>query len=117
MTLRYFCAVVAGVLALGVRAQSPIETVEVVGATPLGGAHNLLTVQFVEELLGRAFPWCKDHADGLKLLFRTYTDRKAEQRVRITDGRRVAVGTDHQQLFLGRRVLGVGHGPDLTHPR
>ena len=38
MTLRYFCAVVAGVLALGARAQSPIETVEVVGATPLGGA-------------------------------------------------------------------------------
>jgi DNA helicase-2/ATP-dependent DNA helicase PcrA len=35
----------------------------------------------LEELLGRAFPWCKDHADGLKLLFRTYTDRKAEQRV------------------------------------
>jgi DNA helicase-2/ATP-dependent DNA helicase PcrA len=31
------------------------------------------------ELLDRAFPWCKEHADGLKLLFRTYTDRKAEQ--------------------------------------
>ena len=33
------------------------------------------------EMLDRAFPWCKEHADGLKLLFRTYTDRKAEQRV------------------------------------
>ncbi len=32
-------------------------------------------------LLDRAFPWCKQHAEGLKLLFRTYTDRKAEQRV------------------------------------
>jgi ATP-dependent DNA helicase UvrD/PcrA len=35
----------------------------------------------LEELLDRGFPWCKQHADGLKLLFRTYTDRKAEQRV------------------------------------
>ncbi len=32
-------------------------------------------------LLDRAYPWCKEHADGLKLLFRAYTDRKAEQHV------------------------------------
>jgi DNA helicase-2/ATP-dependent DNA helicase PcrA len=35
----------------------------------------------LEDLLDRAFPWCKGHLDGLKVLFRTYTDRKAEQRV------------------------------------
>ena len=35
----------------------------------------------LEGLLERAFPWCKEHADGLKLLFRTYTARKAEQNV------------------------------------
>jgi DNA helicase-2/ATP-dependent DNA helicase PcrA len=33
------------------------------------------------DLLDRGFPWCKEHEDALKLLFRTYTDRKAEQRV------------------------------------
>jgi DNA helicase-2/ATP-dependent DNA helicase PcrA len=33
------------------------------------------------ELLGRAFPWCKAHAEGLRLLFRAYCERKAEQRV------------------------------------
>jgi DNA helicase-2/ATP-dependent DNA helicase PcrA len=35
----------------------------------------------LDALLDRAFPWCKEHAEGLKLLFRTYVDRKAEQRV------------------------------------
>ena len=35
----------------------------------------------LEDLLDRGFPWCKEHEDALKLLFRTYTDRKAEQRV------------------------------------
>jgi DNA helicase-2/ATP-dependent DNA helicase PcrA len=35
----------------------------------------------LDDLLDRAFPWCKEHAEGLKLLFRTYTDRKAELRV------------------------------------
>jgi len=37
--------------------------------------------QPVPETLERAFPWCRDHAEGLKLLFRNYTDRKAEQNV------------------------------------
>jgi DNA helicase-2/ATP-dependent DNA helicase PcrA len=35
----------------------------------------------VEPLVERAFPWCKEHVEGLKLLFRVYTERKAEQRV------------------------------------
>jgi DNA helicase-2/ATP-dependent DNA helicase PcrA len=35
----------------------------------------------LEQLLDRAFPWCREHADGLKSLFRAYTDRKAEQQV------------------------------------
>jgi len=33
------------------------------------------------EVLESAFPWCRGHAEGLKLLFRTYTDRKGEQNV------------------------------------
>src|SRR5919197_1109287 len=33
------------------------------------------------DLLRRCFPWCIEHEDGLKLLFRTYTERTAEQRV------------------------------------
>ena len=37
--------------------------------------------QPLEELLDRAFPWCREHADGLKSLFRAYTDRKAEHDV------------------------------------
>src|SRR6185295_16854801 len=32
-------------------------------------------------VLARGFPWCTEQLDGLKLLFRTYVDRKAEQRV------------------------------------
>jgi DNA helicase-2/ATP-dependent DNA helicase PcrA len=32
-------------------------------------------------VLDRGFPWCKEHAEGLKLLFGTYTERKAEQHV------------------------------------
>jgi DNA helicase-2/ATP-dependent DNA helicase PcrA len=32
-------------------------------------------------VLARGFPWCTEQQDGLKLLFRTYVDRKAEQRV------------------------------------
>jgi len=35
----------------------------------------------LDSVLGRGFPWCTEQADGLKLLFRTYVDRKAEQRV------------------------------------
>jgi iron complex outermembrane recepter protein len=38
MTPRYFGAIVAGLLAFAVHAQGPLETVEVVGTTPLGGA-------------------------------------------------------------------------------
>jgi ATP-dependent DNA helicase UvrD/PcrA len=32
-------------------------------------------------VLAQGFPWCTEQLDGLKLLFRTYVDRKAEQRV------------------------------------
>jgi DNA helicase-2/ATP-dependent DNA helicase PcrA len=35
----------------------------------------------LDAVLARAFPWCTEQLDGLKLLFRTYVDRKAEQRV------------------------------------
>ncbi len=35
----------------------------------------------VDAVLARGFPWCTEQLDGLKLLFRTYVDRKAEQRV------------------------------------
>ncbi|HEY1906030.1 MAG TPA: ATP-dependent helicase [Myxococcaceae bacterium] len=35
----------------------------------------------LDSVLARGFPWCTEQADGLKLLFRTYVDRKAEQRV------------------------------------
>jgi DNA helicase-2/ATP-dependent DNA helicase PcrA len=35
----------------------------------------------LDGVLARAFPWCSEQVDGLKLLFRTYVDRKAEQRV------------------------------------
>ena len=35
----------------------------------------------LEGVLARAFPWCTEQADGLKLLFRAYADGKAEQRV------------------------------------
>src|SRR4029453_17500148 len=35
----------------------------------------------LDGVLTRAFPWCSEQVDGLKLLFRTYVDRKAEQRV------------------------------------
>ena len=35
----------------------------------------------LDAVLTRGFPWCTEQADGLKLLFRTYVDRKAEQRV------------------------------------
>jgi ATP-dependent DNA helicase UvrD/PcrA len=35
----------------------------------------------LEEVLARGYPWCIEQRDGLKLLFRTYVDRKAEQRV------------------------------------
>jgi len=35
----------------------------------------------LDSVLTRVFPWCTEQADGLKLLFRTYVDRKAEQRV------------------------------------
>ncbi|HET9155117.1 MAG TPA: ATP-dependent helicase [Myxococcaceae bacterium] len=35
----------------------------------------------LDAVLARGFPWCTEQADGLKLLFRTYVDRKAEQRV------------------------------------
>jgi DNA helicase-2/ATP-dependent DNA helicase PcrA len=35
----------------------------------------------LEALLDRAFPWCRDQREGLKQLFRTYTDRKAEQNI------------------------------------
>ena len=35
----------------------------------------------LDSVLARAFPWCTEQLDGLKLLFRTYVDRKAEQRV------------------------------------
>ncbi|HVP59717.1 MAG TPA: ATP-dependent helicase [Myxococcaceae bacterium] len=35
----------------------------------------------LEAVLARGFPWCTEQVDGLKLLFRTYVDRKAEQRV------------------------------------
>jgi|SoiMethySBSTD1v2_1073268.scaffolds.fasta_scaffold20231_4 DNA helicase-2/ATP-dependent DNA helicase PcrA len=35
----------------------------------------------LDGVLARAFPWCTEQVDGLKLLFRTYVDRKAEQRV------------------------------------
>ncbi|HTP49419.1 MAG TPA: ATP-dependent helicase [Anaeromyxobacteraceae bacterium] len=33
------------------------------------------------DLLERAFPWCREHAEGLKTLFRAYTGRKAEHNV------------------------------------
>ena len=35
----------------------------------------------LDAVLARGFPWCTEQADALKLLFRTYVDRKAEQRV------------------------------------
>ena len=35
----------------------------------------------LEDLLARAFPWCAEHAEGLKLLYRTYVARKAAQDV------------------------------------
>ena len=35
----------------------------------------------LDAVLARGFPWCTEQLDGLKLLFRTYVDRKAEQRV------------------------------------
>jgi len=35
----------------------------------------------LDSVLARGFPWCVEQIDGLKLLFRTYVDRKAEQRV------------------------------------
>ena len=35
----------------------------------------------LDGVLARGFPWCTEQIDGLKLLFRTYVDRKAEQRV------------------------------------
>jgi len=35
----------------------------------------------LDAVLARGFPWCTEQVDGLKLLFRTYVDRKAEQRV------------------------------------
>lgn len=37
--------------------------------------------QPLEEVLQLAFPWCLEHADDLKHLFRSYVDRKAEQSV------------------------------------
>jgi DNA helicase-2/ATP-dependent DNA helicase PcrA len=37
--------------------------------------------QPLAQLLDRAFPWCREHADGLKALFRTYATRKTEQQV------------------------------------
>jgi DNA helicase-2/ATP-dependent DNA helicase PcrA len=54
------------------------------------------------ELLGRAFPWCAEHADGLKLLFRTYTHRKAEQRV---------LDYDDLLLFLDGLLADPAAGP------
>src|SRR5215468_1032199 len=35
----------------------------------------------LDAVLARGFPWCTEQADGLRLLFRTYVDTKAEQRV------------------------------------
>jgi DNA helicase-2/ATP-dependent DNA helicase PcrA len=56
----------------------------------------------LEDLLGRSFPWCKGHADGLKLLFRTYTDRKAAQRV---------LDYDDLLLFLDGLLADPAAGP------
>ena len=35
----------------------------------------------LDTVLEQSFPWCKEHGEGLKILFRTYTQRKSEQRV------------------------------------
>jgi len=35
----------------------------------------------LDAVLAHGFPWCTEQLGGLKLLFRTYVDRKAEQRV------------------------------------
>jgi DNA helicase-2/ATP-dependent DNA helicase PcrA len=37
--------------------------------------------QPLEDLLERAYPWCRDDAPGLRELFRAYVDRKGEQSV------------------------------------
>ncbi len=56
----------------------------------------------LEALFDRAFPWCREHADGLKLLFRTYTNRKAEQRV---------LDYDDLLLFLDGLLADPAAGP------
>ena len=62
----------------------------------------------LEPLLERAFPWCREHADGLKRLFRAYVDRKAEQRV---------LDYDDLLLFLdGLLALSLIHISEPTRP-